>query len=294
MTDWKKIIEAEFTEPEREGVCSFIVRGNDHDTHEYLTLKEAGAWVPQLLADEPVTLDHGVQFMASLAEVRADLNSRLSWHMLLELIAPDEDATKLIALYERETGVTDDQAFPAHLDPDKIEEAQFLAESAESAERRANWEAEHLAELKEAEEIHLIRLAERAELERKAEERRADQRRRNAPRRPIPVADPTRQFSFGFPQVAPPPVVTPQWRYKERTIVEAMVAAWLHDGRPSPMVSCTCTGRRGSLVWALGRLEEGGRLLMVFDERRPGRAEWLKYRGLDLHYDSALHEWYQA
>lgn len=284
MTDWKKIFDNELTEPERDSLRAFLARADDDDTHEHLTLHTAGGWVPQC-SEEPVTLDHCVSFLASLVDVRAGHNSRLDWRMLLELIAPDEDAKKLLALYERETGVTDDQAFPAHLDPDE-------PEGWEVAERLAREQArlveEHQQERRDYLEAMRIRREDEAERVREA------QARRNARRPAVLAADPSRQFNFGFPQVAPPPVAPPRWRNKERPVIERLMAAWLHDGRPSPIVSYICTGRRGRLVWALVRVFDGGRALIVFEDENAdarGAAPWMRYRGRDFDYCSATHEW---
>lgn len=284
MSDWKKIIEAEFNEPEREGVCSFIVRGNDHDTHEYLTLKEAGAWVPQLLADEPVTLDHKVEFLASLVDVRAELNRRLNWRLLLELIAPDEDATKLSAIYERETGITEDAAFPVHLDPDEPE----------------GWEvAQRENERQTAIRSHYQRLQRQADAAkaRRAAEFFATKEVRKARRCVIPraVPDPASQPGFGFPEVEPPPPVPYKPKNPERPLIEELMRAWLHDGRPSPIQSFTLTGRRGKIAWALVRLFDGGRAVIRFEDvKAVGMAPRMQYHGLNIYYIEDLDRWVRA
>lgn len=123
MDEWDAAYDG-LTEAERQPLHAFMERtdGRDDDDEDYIDLRDAGCSVPQK-EGERVTRAHAVEFLDWLADARSHLNRRDTWHGLLARMSPDRDPAKLIALFERVTGVTDDESFPAHLDPGRPEGA---------------------------------------------------------------------------------------------------------------------------------------------------------------------------
>lgn len=214
MTDWLAIIETEFTNNERARLDAFLERadGSDQDDDGYCAIHNYGGWTDSL-DNRPVTPDHRAAFMVMLIGMRTAMNRRRAWDYVTGLVFGDVRKHVLLII-ERETGMTDAEAFPPHLDPEKPEgKAVFDAEEAKHRALMARLAEERRLELEE-------RAARAARIAARDEARRAR-------RRPVPVrvADPSRQLAL----------VLPFDRAGLQAHIEAHIRAWLPAGVPSPI-----------------------------------------------------------
>lgn len=293
MTDWQAIIQDELTEAEREHLARFMAEadGRDPGDEGYVVIHDAGGWTWPL-DGAPATPEQTASFLESLVELRDLMNRRRGWLHIIRLVFGDA-AGKVVAIIERETGVSTEEALPVHLDPDEPEGVAVF--EAEEAEHRATME----------------RLAERRRVELETRAARAtgvaaEEEARRARRRPVPVkvADPSRQLALVFTDVPYGPAPQRMKRLPLDYMVEVteLMRAWL-AGRSTPITRFLATGLRSYTVngvrhqdlWAHVRLVEGKRALVIFVKRRGiDGAPGIIYRGGDLHYDWESERWTYA
>ncbi|MCJ2024767.1 hypothetical protein [Methylobacterium sp. J-067] len=282
MTDWSAIVATELVAKDRQHIEAFLRESSRDSTSDgHCAMYQAGGSLPDVDPDGPVAAADIALFLEILAGMRPGMNRRREWDYLLDLIIPDAPEA-VIAIIERETGLTDDQSFPPHLDPER-------------PQGRAVWEAEeaaHRAWKVQEDEKHRLRVEAAAEY---AARRAAEKEARLARRRriPVPVADPTRQLALVFPDAPTDPTPTKLTRLPSDTQfkVTQLMRAWLGD-QVTPIKSFLATGTRGRDLWAHVRLVEGKRGLIIF-ENGTGRngTPLVRYRGGDLVYYTDLETW---